>query len=40
MGGSPDAALTGSLAFAGGGKFFGDLLDRHIVSPPFNTPRA
>ena len=40
MGGSPEATSTGSFAFAGGGESFGDLLDRHIGSPPFNTPRA
>ena len=40
MGGSPKEMLAGSFAFAGSGKSFGDLLDRHIGSPPFSKPCA
>ena len=29
MGGSPNQTSTGCFALAGGGKFLGDLLDRH-----------
>ena len=30
MGKSPETGSTGCLAFAGGGKFLRDLLDRHV----------
>ena len=40
MGGSPKETLAGRFALAGCREFLGDLLDRHIIQPPFNTPRA